>query len=207
MAKSPSIFNKLDWPLLMTFLILMVIGLITIYAAGYNPEHPHIYDISQTYGKQLIWIGICLVLGFIIINMSSKVFSVFAYAYYGIILLLLIVVLFIAKEVNGAKAWIDLGFFRLQPSEFAKFTTCLALAYYISELETNLAYTKKLMLALGIIIIPFILFSHSTIWAQPWFSYLLPFCLIDLECQTILYSQAFLLSLFPYCLYCSPLSI
>ena len=157
MAKSPSIFNKLDWPLLMTFLILMVIGIITIYAAGYNPEHPKIYDISQTYGKQLIWIGICLLLGFIIINMSSKVFSVFAYAYYGIILLLLVVVLFIAKEVNGAKAWIDLGFFRLQPSEFAKFTTCLALAYYISELETNLAYTKKLLMALGIIIIPFIL--------------------------------------------------
>ena len=157
MAKSPSIFNKLDWPLLMTFLILMVIGLITIYAAGYNPDHPKIYDISQTYGKQLIWIGICLVLGFIIINMNSKVFSVFAYAYYGIILLLLIVVLFIAKEVNGAKAWIDLGFFRLQPSEFAKFTTCLGLAYYISELETNLAYAKKLMMALGIIIIPFIL--------------------------------------------------
>jgi rod shape determining protein RodA len=129
MAKSPSIFNKLDWPLVITYLVLMFIGLITVYAAGFNPEHPKIYDISQTYGKQLVWIAACLLLGFIIINMSSKVFSVFAYAYYVLILLLLILVLFIAKEVGGAKAWIDLGFFRLQPSEFAKFTTCIGLLY------------------------------------------------------------------------------
>jgi rod shape determining protein RodA len=157
MAKTTSIFNKLDWPLVITYLALMLIGLVTIYAAGYNPDHPKIYDISQTYGKQVIWISVCLLLGFIIINMSSKVFSVFSYAYYGIIILLLIVVLFIATEVNGARAWIDLGFFRLQPSEFAKFTTCLALAYFISELESNLANTKNLLIALAIILIPFIL--------------------------------------------------
>ena len=157
MAKTTSIFNKLDWPLVITYLVLMLIGLITIYAAGYNPEYPKIYDISQTYGKQVIWIAVCLLIGFVIINMSSKVFSVFSYAYYGIIILLLFIVLFIAKEVNGARAWIDLGFFRLQPSEFAKFSTCLALAYYISELETNLAYTKKLLIALVIILVPFIL--------------------------------------------------
>ena len=157
MAKTTSIFNKLDWPLVITYLVLMLIGLITIYAAGYNPEYPKIYDISQTYGKQVIWIAVCLLIGFVIINMSSKAFSVFSYAYYGIIILLLFIVLFIAKEVNGARAWIDLGFFRLQPSEFAKFSTCLALAYYISELETNLAYTKKLLIALAIILVPFIL--------------------------------------------------
>ena len=157
MAKTTSIFNKLDWPLVITYLVLMLIGLITIYAAGYNPEYPKIYDISQTYGKQVIWIAVCLLIGFVIINMSSKVFSVFSYAYYGIIILLLFIVPFIAKEVNGARAWIDLGFFRLQPSEFAKFSTCLALAYYISELETNLAYTKKLLIALVIILVPFIL--------------------------------------------------
>ena len=157
MAKTTSIFNKLDWPLVITYLVLMLIGLITIYAAGYNPEYPKIYDISQTYGKQVIWIAVCLLIGFVIINMSSKAFSVFSYAYYGIIILLLFIVLFIAKEVNGARAWIDLGFFRLQPSEFAKFSTCLALAYYISELETNLAYTKKLLIALVIILVPFIL--------------------------------------------------
>lgn len=157
MTSGYSIFRKLDWPLVITYLLLMFIGWITIYSAGLNSDYPKIYDLSQTYGKQMLWIAICLFLGFLIINMSSKVFSVFAYAYYIIILVLLIIVLFVAKEVNGAKAWIDLGFFRLQPSEFAKFTTCLALAYYLSEIESNLANNKNLLLALGIILLPFIL--------------------------------------------------
>lgn len=174
MAKNTSIFNKIDWPLMITFLALMFIGLITIYAAGFDPEHPKIFDLSQTYGKQLLWIGVNLVLGFIIINISSKVFSVFSYAYYAVILLLLIVVLFIAKEVNGARAWIDLGFFRLQPSEFAKFTTCLALAYFISEVETNLSYTRNLLIALAIIVVPFILIlaQHDMGSALVFFSFM-----------------------------------
>lgn len=174
MAKNTSIFNKLDWPLVLSYLALMMIGLLTIYAAGYNAEHPKIYDLTQTYGKQLLWISVCLVLGFIIINMSSKVFSVFSYAYYGIILILLIVVLIVAKEVNGARAWIDLGFFRLQPSEFAKFTTSLALANFISEIDTNLSYSKKLLIAGAIIFIPFIMIlaQHDMGSALVFFSYM-----------------------------------
>jgi rod shape determining protein RodA len=207
MAKTTSIFNKLDWPLVITYLVLMLIGLITIYAAGYNPEHPKIYDISQTYGKQLIWIAVCLLLGFIIINMSSKVFSVFSYAYYGIIILLLIIVLFIAKEVNGARAWIDLGFFRLQPSEFAKFTTCLALAYYISELETNLAYTKKLLIALAIIIVPFILILAQHDMGSALVFFHLLFCSIVLACLITSYSLDFSLLLFLSFHLCYPLFI
>lgn len=134
--------------------MLMFIGLITIYSAGHNPEHPKIYDLSQTYGKQVLWIGVSLILAFIITNLSSKFFSIFSYFYYAIVIVLLILVFFVAKEVNGAKAWIDLGFFRLQPSEFAKFTTCLALANFISEIDSNLSYSRNLLIAIIIVMIP-----------------------------------------------------
>lgn len=154
MRQTPSIINKLDWPLITSYLMLMFIGLITIYSAGHNPEHPKIYDLSQTYGKQVLWIGVSLILAFIITNLSSKFFSIFSYFYYAIVIVLLILVFFVAKEVNGAKAWIDLGFFRLQPSEFAKFTTCLALANFISEIDSNLSYSRNLLIAIIIVMIP-----------------------------------------------------
>jgi len=154
MKQTASILNKIDWPLVIAYLILMAIGLLTIYSAGYNPEHPKVYDITQTYGKQVIWIAVSLLLAFIIINVSSKIFSVFSYVYYAVIILLLILVFFVAKEVNGAKAWIDLGFFRLQPSEFAKLTTCFALANFISEIDSNLSNPRNLLIALIIVLLP-----------------------------------------------------
>jgi rod shape determining protein RodA len=154
MRQTQSIVNKLDWPLITSYLILMLIGLITIYSAGHNPEHPKFYDLTQTYGKQVLWIAVSLILAFVIINISSKIFSVFSYFYYAIVIILLILVFFVAKEVNGAKAWIDLGFFRLQPSEFAKFTTCLALANFISEIDSNLSYPRNLLIAFIIVMLP-----------------------------------------------------
>lgn len=154
MRQTQSIINKLDWPLIIAYLILMAIGLLTIYSAGLNPDHPKIYELSQTYGKQVLWIGVSLFLAFVIINISSKIFSVFSYFYYAIVIVLLILVFFVAKEVNGAKAWIDLGFFRLQPSEFAKFTTCLALANFISEIDSNLSYPRNLLIAFIIVLLP-----------------------------------------------------
>lgn len=155
--QTASVANKLDWTLISIYLLLMAIGWLTIYSAGFNPERPNIFDVTMTYGKQFIWIVVSLFLAFVIINSSSKIFSVFSYGYYILTIFLLIAVFFLAKEVNGAKAWIDLGFFRLQPSEFAKLAACLALANFISEIDSNLSYRRNLLIALVIVVLPMLL--------------------------------------------------
>src|SRR5437867_10287509 len=96
-------------------------GWLNIYAAVYNEEHQSILDVTQNYGKQLIWIGTSLVLAVVILVIDGKFFETFSFFIYGAILLMLIAAIFLSRDVNGAHSWIDIGSFKLQPAEFAKF--------------------------------------------------------------------------------------
>lgn len=157
MKTTASLSTKLDWQLIIAYVLLMLIGWISIYSAGYNAEGPNIFNVNYTYGKQFVWIVMSLIIGFFILNVNSKIFSMFSNVYYFLTLGLLVLVFFLAKEVNGAKAWIDLGFFRLQPSEFAKFTTALALASYISNLDFNIQKKSNFIISVLIFMVPFVL--------------------------------------------------
>jgi rod shape determining protein RodA len=151
MRDRKSIFKDIDWMLIGTYFALIFMGWISVYAAVYNPEHHSILDMSQLYGKQALWMLTSLVLIFLILMIDMKFFTSFAYIIYGAILLLLVAVLIMGKEVAGSKSWIQIGSFALQPSEFAKFATNLALAKYLSELQINLKDFKQIIRA-GIII-------------------------------------------------------
>lgn len=155
--------GKIDWTTLLLYIALVFIGWITVYSAGYHAEDPGIFNFKQTYGKQFIWMVFCTFLGIVIFNIDSKFFSTLAFVYYGISLVLLVIVYFTARDINGAKAWIDLGFFRLQPSEFCKFTTALTLSKFLSELHFSLENKRHLMTALLILLLPFalILLQHD----------------------------------------------
>ena len=161
--KTSSIVNKIDWQLTIAYLVLMFFGWIAVYSAAYNADHPNIFDFKMTYGKQFVWIVVSLIIGFVIINLSSRLFSAFANVYYVITILLLILLLFFGKEVNGNRAWFDLGFFRLQPSEFSKISTALVLSSLLSNVDFNLQKKSNIFISGLVIFLPFVLVAtHDT---------------------------------------------
>jgi rod shape determining protein RodA len=139
------------------YLTLVLMGWISIYAAVYNNEHASIFDLSQSYGKQMLWIATSLVLGLLIILTDAKFFNAFAYPIYIGTLLLLVLVLITGTEISGSKSWFQIGDFRLQPAEFAKFATTLALAHYLSALDFDNRKRKSQIIPLIILAIPALL--------------------------------------------------
>ena len=132
-SRSNNLLANIDWVSILLYLLLVLIGWLNIYAAVYNENHSSILDISQKYGKQLIWIGAAFVLAFLVLLTDSKFFTTFSMVIYGIMIFLLIAVLFFGTETKGARSWFEVGDFRIQPAEFAKFATNLAIAYVMSR--------------------------------------------------------------------------
>jgi rod shape determining protein RodA len=132
-------------------------GWINIYAAVYDENHKSILDFTQSYGKQLIWISTSLFLALFIMAIDSKFFSQFAYGIYGFFLILLLGVLVTGKTTAGSKSWFEIGGFGLQPSEFAKFATNLALAKFLSATDIHIKEIKTKVYAALILFIPALL--------------------------------------------------
>lgn len=154
MRKQTSIFQNIDWFLVCLYLVFVIMGWLNIYAAVYNEEHNSLFDLTQNYGKQMMWITGSLVLIIIILIIDAKFYEAFAYLIYAAMLLLLVAALFLSRDVKGAHAWIDIGNFKLQPAEFAKFATALAVAKYLSQLNIRIRDTRTKIIASLIIIIP-----------------------------------------------------
>lgn len=133
MQRRTNILARLDWATVILWLAMMIMGWLNIYAAVFNEQHTSIFDMSQRYGKQLIFIIAALVLAVLIMVTDNKLYFFFAWFFYGILIFLLVLVLVLGKEINGAKAWFEFGPFSIQPSEFAKFATGLALASYLNS--------------------------------------------------------------------------
>ena len=155
MAKRQTgIWGKFDVLLGTTYLILVLFGWFNIYAAGYTLEHPSIFDFSQEYGKQFIWIGISLAIGFFLLIIEGEIYKQIALPVYGFFILLLIAVLIFGKEVNGAKSWFGIGSFGIQPSEFSKLGVALALAATLEKFNPKDFSLIPRLIAASIILIP-----------------------------------------------------
>lgn len=146
--------QHIDWLTLLIYFLFVLAGWINIYAAVYEADHASIFDISQSYGKQLIWIGISAFIALMIMLVDDKFFYAFSYGLYGLMIVLNIAVLFFSKEVKGAHAWFEIGSFRLQPAEFAKFATALTLARYMSHFDFSLKDKKHWWYVAAIILLP-----------------------------------------------------
>jgi len=147
-------WKNIDTPTIVLYLVLVLIGWLSIYSAVYDESHRSIFDIERNYGKQLIWILSAFFIAFMIITIESKFFSVFSYGIYGGTLVLLVAVLFFGKYVNGSRSWFEIGSFRLQPAEFAKFATALVIAKYISTTNKKLKDMRTISASLGILFLP-----------------------------------------------------
>ncbi len=148
---------KFDWITIALFLILVGFGWLNIVSASHTGEITSYFDMSQPYGKQLMFIMLTLALIVIVLSIEAKFYERFASIIYFISLLSLIGLFIFGKNVNGATSWYAIGGMTLQPSEFAKFATSLAVAKYISDLQTNMKTLQDQLKTVAIIVVPAIL--------------------------------------------------
>jgi len=128
-----SIYRKLDWTIIICYLVLVLFGWINIYSSLYQ-EGAYIFDFSMEYGKQIIWIGTSIVLALLILfALPPKIYVGFAWWLYAFMAVLLVAVIFIGTNVKGSNSWLQIGSMRVQPAEFSKITTSLALAHLMSS--------------------------------------------------------------------------
>ena len=159
MVRNVNIWVRLDKATILVFLLLVIIGWFNIYAAVYNEEHSRIIDLSQRYGKQFIWIMATLVIAVFVVVIDSRFYFFFSYFIYGGLILLLILVLIIGRDINGARSWFEFGPLSLQPSEFTKCGTALALAAYLNSRRHDLKRFSIFSVASGIILLPALLIT------------------------------------------------
>ncbi|MBL0047541.1 MAG: rod shape-determining protein RodA [Bacteroidetes bacterium] len=175
MREQGGIFKNLDPILVTLYLIMVLMGWLNIYASVYNEEHQSIVDFTQKYGKQLIWIATALLLAIIILILDGNFYAAFSYPIYGISIISLILVLFIGKEISGSKSWFRLGEFGIQPAEFAKFATNMALAKFLSNINIKMTDARTKVISAALIILPIllILVENETGCALVFFAFIL----------------------------------
>jgi len=148
---------KFDWITIILFILLVGFGYINILSASHVGEITNYFDMSQPYGKQTVFIGLSLILIVLILSFEAKFYERFASLIYVVAILSLLGLFVFGKDVNGARSWYGIGSMTIQPSEFAKFATALAVAKYISDLQTNMKTLKDQIRVTLIIFTPALL--------------------------------------------------
>lgn len=148
-----SIFTNVDWWLVGLYFILVFMGWLNIYATLYK-EGSTIFDFSQSYGKQIVWMSLSVLMALVIFLVDSKLFEKLAYFLYAIGMLLLVLVLVAGTEIKGARSWFTIGGISFQPSETAKYVTALAVSYYLSRPGIQIQKLTPKLIMLGVIALP-----------------------------------------------------
>lgn len=173
--------SKLDYPSLIVFVLLLAIGFFSIYSSEYNGGRINYLEGKQL--KQFIWVGISLSIGFVLLLLSNSFFQVFSIPIYLFTIILLFLVLFIGAEIAGSKSWIVLGPLKIQPAEFAKFGTSLALASAMSKHGFKINNLRDLTISLLIVLVPFslILLQGDAGSASVYLAFYVPMFLMGLS--------------------------
>jgi len=138
-----SLFYGIDKITVLTYTLLVFMGWLNIYAAVYNEEHQNIFDTSQKYGMQLVWIGSAFFIATFILIIDAGFYTIFAYFFYIFLLIACIAVPYVGRSIKGSKSWFGFGSFGVQPAEFMKFATNLALAKYLSNVNIEVETSRR----------------------------------------------------------------
>lgn len=154
-GSSRSLFGNVDMVALGIYIAISTCGLLCITSASFEPDTTNYFSASHNYVKQCVWIGASWIMATVVLLLERRLFHMFAYPAYILGILLLLAVLMFGKEINGAKAWFELGSVRLQPVEFVKIATALMMARVMSDYAFNINRLVDLIKVAAIILIPF----------------------------------------------------
>jgi rod shape determining protein RodA len=155
--KNQRVGSSIDWITILLYIALVIMGWMTIYSASLPLEETSLFDLSQIYGRQMLFIGLTIPIIFIILFTDAKLFERFSFVFYGVGIILLLGLFAFGKTIKGQTNWYQFGGFGFQPSEFVKTATALLLAKFLSYSQINLKYTKHQLLGLAIIGLPIFL--------------------------------------------------
>ena len=153
---SGNLLRSIDWFTMVLYLILIVWGAVSIYAATYDFDKASMFSLDEFSGKQFMWAGLSFVLGLVLLLIDRRIYEAYAYPIYGFMILLLIITIFIAPDIKGSRSWLVFGPVSLQPAEFTKFATALALAKLFSTYGFALNNWRNYAIAGGIIMLPIV---------------------------------------------------
>ena len=175
--KRPGVFRSLDWVTIVIYLLLLAGGWMSVCGASYDYGDTDLLSLSTRSGMQIVWIATSIVIGCVLLLLDDRYYDMFAYIIYIILLLLLFATIFNPHTIKGSRSWLVLGPLRLQPAEFAKFATALALAKFMSTYEYNIHNWKHFATSLAIILVPmtFIVLQRETGSALVYFAFFLMF--------------------------------
>lgn len=160
MTRNESIWRHIDGWTILLFLLIAFCGWLNIYSACFSYETEEVaglFDLSTRSGKQILWFGISVVVGVILLLIDSKAYEFLAYFLYALIFILLLVTPIVAHDVKGSLSWIRIGSFQLQPAEFAKAIIALAVAKYMGRYEYQLRSWRDLLIPLALIGLPMLI--------------------------------------------------
>lgn len=152
-----SVLKRIDWLSVLFYLLLVTIGWVNIYSSTFTENDASIFDFGTLHGKQLFFILVSFASVVILLALEASFYERFSSVFYIVSMISLIGLFIFGKTISGATSWYDLGFFNLQPAEFAKVATALALAKYLSDIQTDIKRTKDQLYAFVIILIPALL--------------------------------------------------
>jgi len=175
--KQPGVLRSLDYWTILIYLALLTFGWISVCGASYTYGDTDIFSLSTRSGMQIVWIGTSLVLALVLLLLDDRLYDTFAYVIFAVMLMLLFATIFNPHTIKGSRSWLVLGPLRLQPAEFAKFTTALALAKFMSIYGYDISKWKHFGASLAIVVVPmlFIVLQRETGSALVYLSFFLMF--------------------------------